>query len=152
MKFKPILCRLVTDFVDKVLRENASRASAREPPLTYREAKERWGDTLEKRAGFGARSSAANSFARDGGSGPNTRSGQANPKRARAGAQSRGKDAKTAAGEPVCFHYNRKNGCNRAKKGAGCDDGRGGTYVHVCNFETAAGKFCLAQHTRVGNH
>ena len=142
----------MSDFVDKVLRENASRASAREPPLTYREAKERWADVLEKRAGYGARPAAGAGYARDGGSGASQKGGPAGAKRARAGTQSKGKEAKTAAGEPVCFHFNRKNGCNRAKKGAGCDDGRGGTYAHVCNFETAAGKFCLSQHSRVGNH
>ena len=150
--------RLVADFVDKVLRENASRASAKEPPLTYREAKERWTDTLEKRAGFGARQ--RDGFTRDGGSSgtnnnTNTRSGQPNAKRARANNNNnaaRGRDAKTAAGEPVCYHFNRRSGCSRPKKGGGCDDGRGGVYVHVCNFETAAGKHCLNPHPRVGNH
>ena len=150
-------CRLVADFVDKVLRENASRASAKEPPLTYREAKERWTDTLEKRAGFGARQ--RDGFARDGGSNTasnnnNNRSQQPSAKRARPANNNaaKGRDAKTAAGEPVCYHFNRRSGCGRPKKGGGCDDGRGGVYVHVCNFETAAGKFCLSAHPRVGNH
>ncbi len=43
---------MVTDYVDSILRENASRAVAREPPLTYREAKERWNDAVEKRSSF----------------------------------------------------------------------------------------------------
>jgi len=140
--------------VDKVLRENASRASAKEPPLTYREAKERWTDTLEKRAGFGARP--RDGFLRDGSSGNNNNSNnnrntQPSAKRTRPNNAAKGRDAKTAAGEPVCYHFNRRSGCGRPKKGNGCDDGRGGVYVHVCNYEVSAGKFCLNQHPRVGN-
>jgi hypothetical protein len=44
---------LVTNFIDKVLRDIASRASIREPTLTYRKARKRWLDMLEKRAGYG---------------------------------------------------------------------------------------------------
>ncbi len=111
-RHKFIYCyRLVADFVDKVLRENASRASAREPPLSYREAKERWNDVLEKRAGYGARAAA---LPRDG----LTRGSAAGGgnKRQRAGNVQKGKDAKTANGEAVCYHFNRKSGCNRPKK------------------------------------
>ena len=140
--------------MDKALRENASRASAKEPPLTYREAKERWSDTLEKRAGYGARQNTGGGFQKDNGNSNSSsgRSGQPAAKKARTSNPSKGKDAKSAAGEPVCFHFNRRAGCNRSKKGSGCDDGRGGAYAHLCNFETAAGMFCLAQHSRVGNH
>ena len=144
--------------MDKVLRENASRASAKDPPLTYREAKERWNEVLEKRAGYGARQPAP---ARDGG-GHSNRGGAGNRgDGARGGGRgrgsasvglSRGTGARTAAGEPVCFHFNRQVGCSRPKKGSGCDDGRGGQYAHVCNHEPSPGKFCLGPHPRVGNH
>jgi hypothetical protein len=98
--------RLVADFIDKVLRENASRASAKEPPLSYREAKERWADTLEKRAGYGARPGGP---ARDGfnkGQRNNNNNGGAAANKPRGGGMAKGRDAKTAAGEPVCYHFN----------------------------------------------
>jgi hypothetical protein len=142
----------VADFIDKVLRENASRASAKEPPLSYREAKERWADTLEKRAGYGARPGGP---ARDGfnkGQRNNNNNGGAAANKPRGGGMAKGRDAKTAAGEPVCYHFNRRSGCGRPKKGAGCDDGRGGVYVHVCNQETAPGKYCLGAHARAAAH
>lgn len=143
------LCRLVTDFIDKVLRENASRASARDPPLSYREAKERWQDVLEKRAGYGARPGAAQG--RDGAA-TQQRGGQGAGGRTRAGTQLKGREAKTAAGEPVCYHFNRKSGCSRQKKGTGCEGVRGGVFAHVCNFDTGNGKYCLAAHSRAGAH
>ena len=162
------LCRLVTDFVDKVLRENASRASAKEPPLTYREARERWADTLEKRAGYGARpGSAAHNQQRDGhsnnhggnggpsgNSGGNRGGGNSNRgnQRQRGGIQARTLNARTTAGEPVCFLYNRKSGCPRPKKNQGCEDARGNGYIHVCNYETGPGKYCLATHARHAAH
>ncbi len=139
---------MVTDFIDKVLRENASRASARDPPLSYREAKERWHDVLEKRAGYGAKP--APSQNRDGFT--QQRAGQNSARRTRAGTLMRGRDAKTAAGEAVCFHFNRKSGCSRQKKGIGCEDSRGVAYAHVCNYETGNGKFCLAAHARANAH
>ncbi len=42
----------MTDFIDVFFRENARRAMARNPPLTVREAKERWTDMLDRRAAF----------------------------------------------------------------------------------------------------
>ena len=44
--------RLVVDFIDSMLRESASRAVAKEPPLSFREGKERWTEGIEKRAVF----------------------------------------------------------------------------------------------------
>jgi hypothetical protein len=43
---------LLTEFIDTFFRENARRALARDPPLTVREAKERWTDMLEKRNAY----------------------------------------------------------------------------------------------------
>ena len=37
-------CKLLVEFVDAVLRENASRAVVKEAPLSFRQVKERWGD------------------------------------------------------------------------------------------------------------
>ncbi len=42
-----ILCRFVTDFIDVFFRENARRAMTRDPPLSVREAKERWNEMLD---------------------------------------------------------------------------------------------------------
>jgi hypothetical protein len=38
--------------VDNILRETASRAVARETPLSYREMRDRWTDMLDKRNAF----------------------------------------------------------------------------------------------------
>jgi hypothetical protein len=42
------LFRVVSDFIDTFFRENARRALAKEPPLTAREAKERWTELMER--------------------------------------------------------------------------------------------------------
>jgi hypothetical protein len=47
-----LFCRLVTEFVDSILRETASKAVAREPPLSLREMRERWADLVEKKNAF----------------------------------------------------------------------------------------------------
>jgi hypothetical protein len=44
--------RLVIDFIDSMLRESASRAVAKELPLSFREGNERWTEGIEKRAVF----------------------------------------------------------------------------------------------------
>jgi hypothetical protein len=55
-------------------------------------------------------------------------------------------------GEKVCFMFNSQKGCNRVQRGGtGCDDGKGGMFAHVCNYEASQGKFCLARHPRHGN-
>jgi uncharacterized membrane protein YgcG len=41
-------CKVVSEFCDNVLRENALRALAKDPPLSYRQAKERWVDVTEQ--------------------------------------------------------------------------------------------------------
>jgi hypothetical protein len=166
--------RVVTDYVDSILRENASRAVGREPPLTYREAKERWNEAIEKRssfthrAGWGQDSNNNNSQGQGsgqpggrgrgargrGGRGASTGAatgGGAGGGAARAGAQLRGRGAKFN-GNNVCYHFNNSTGCRRTAKGAGCDNGNGGEYAHVCNFETSPGNYCLAAHPRTGNH
>jgi hypothetical protein len=51
-------------------------------------------------------------------------------------------------GKSVCFKYNRASGCDRPRKAGGCDDGRGGVFAHVCNFEDRQGKPCFQQHCR----
>ena len=43
--------------------------------------------------------------------------------------------------------------CSRKPGVVGCEDGRGGQFAHVCNFlDPGSNKFCLAKHSRVGNH
>ena len=69
----------------------------------------------------------------------------------RGGNMTRGKGARFN-GDPVCYHYNRAAGCSRTAKGAGCDNGNGGVYAHVCSFESGPGIYCLAKHPKVGNH
>jgi len=166
--------RTMVEFCDGVLRENACRAVEKEPPLSFREAKERWSDLTERLvplqtpvqqqhqggAGRGNRGAASGSSGRGGFSGGfgggfgGGGGGQAGPA-PRGGAAVRGRGARFNTGgssHAVCFNYNRGN-CGRPPKGCGCDDGRGGAFAHVCNFfDIATGKFCLLQHPRTGNH
>jgi hypothetical protein len=41
-------CKIMAEVCDAVLRENASRAVSRDPPLSFRQAKERWVDMAER--------------------------------------------------------------------------------------------------------
>jgi len=41
-------CRIIEDYVDKALCENASRAARGSPPLSFEQAKNRWRDAVEK--------------------------------------------------------------------------------------------------------
>jgi len=146
--------KLMLDFCDTVLRENACRAVEQDPPLTFREAKERWAELAERGApaNNGAAASGGQSGQQrrrdgftDGKGGSSTRGGML----------AKTKVCRFVSGGqnlPVCFLYNR-NTCRRPTKGAGCEDGRGGIFAHVCNFwDTATNKFCLVTHPREGNH
>ena len=56
-------------------------------------------------------------------------------------------------GNLVCFHYNnRGTECSRKPAGDGCDNWRGGTFAHVCNYQVAPGKLCFGKHKRVEQH
>jgi hypothetical protein len=151
------ICRLVVDFIDSMLRESASRAVAREPPLSFRESKERWTESIEKRAAFmqkpGGRQDAQrqNNNHNNGGKGAAGRGRGAASSLPRGGSIMKGRGAKFQ-GHSVCYHFNRAGGCNRTKKGSGCDNGNGGEYAHVCNHETSPGVYCLAHHSRVTAH
>jgi hypothetical protein len=143
----------VTEFVDSILRETASKAVAHEPPLSLREMRERWNDLVEKRNAFQLRSGGRfdNSSGKQDGSRQATRGG---------GARGRGGSAATRSGPApqsrgakyrghnVCYHFNRPSGCKRPVKGTGCDNGNNGEYAHVCNFEKAPGVYCLQAHSR----
>jgi len=141
--------RLVLDFCDSVLRENASRAVEQDPPLTFREAKERWAELAERGVGSGGGGPTNQNRRRD-----NIADGRA-AGNTRGGAAAKSKVCRLVSGGqsvPVCFLYNR-NTCKRTTKGSGCDDGRGGVFAHVCNFwDSATNKFCLKTHPREGNH
>jgi len=150
--------KLMVEFCDGVLRENACRAVEREPPLSFREAKERWADIAE-RVGAGGQQYhqvAAGKASRGGGNGGVQRGGSnSGGGQLRAGAAARGRTARFVSGGAsyaVCFSYNRGN-CSRPAKSCGCDDGRGGVFAHVCNyFDVATNKYCLQNHPRDGNH
>ncbi len=150
-------CTLITEFCDSVLRENACRALAQEAPLTYRQAKERWTDVMERlpatpSSGHNSRGGTFGGSARGvfrGGRG----AFNINP---RAGAQNFNRQARFFAGglsHPVCFNYNKQSGCPNPAPGLGCDDKRGGIFAHVCNYlDRATNKYCLAAHSRHNNH
>jgi len=143
---EPDRMKLVLDFCDSVLRENASRAVELDPPLTFREAKERWAELAERGGGGGQANQGRRRDNPSDGRGPTNQRG---------GAAAKSKVCRLVSGGqslPVCFLFNR-NTCKRTAKGAGCDDGRGGSFAHVCNYwDSSANKFCLAPHPREGNH
>ena len=152
------------EFVDDVLRESASRANRGKEPLSCRRLRERWRDLTDKRRGpaqMTAKQQANSSGTTAGGSSNNNsgtgaaagRGGKTGARGGgRAGTQFRGTAAKFG-GNAVCYLYNsRKAGCPRTAKPGGCDDGKGGIYAHVCNFEATPGNHCLAAHPRHANH
>lgn len=161
--------KIMVEFCDNVLRENASRAVELEPPLSFRQAKERWVDLTERltsnSGGLQGQQQQPNhgtsSFTRNnrggaaGGFGRGAASTGGSGSGFRAGLASKGRAARFQAGTnnyPVCFNFNRGH-CGRQAKGCGCDDGRGGIFAHVCNFyDSATNKYCLQQHSRDGNH
>jgi hypothetical protein len=157
-----ILCRFVTDFIDVFFRENARRAMTRDPPLSVREAKERWNEMLDRRAAFHRKgggkqeSGQAGPSWRDGARHDGGRGRGGGRRGGGTGAPRGGNSTKTKGarhnGEPVCYHFNRVGGCTRTAKGSGCDNGIGGVYAHVCNFEVSLGKYCLDKHPKAGNH
>jgi hypothetical protein len=160
-------CRIISEFCDAVLRENASRAVGREPPLSFRQAKERWADIAERyyplhgRAGrqdgrgLGGGGVGSGGGGGSGGSSGGGGGGAGGQPAARGGALAKNRSARyLLAGRSyaVCFDYNR-GVCNRKPSGCGCEDSKGIVYAHVCNFYyNVANKHCLAQHARVGNH
>ena len=146
--------------------------------LSFRQAKERWADTVErypagdsspamaKQGGQGGGARGGNNKKQRGGfnggfgnfgrGGGNSGGGGGSGAAARGGAYFNAKLARLNVGNmsyPVCFDFNKQGGCNKPPKGCGCEDGRGGYYAHVCNHQDSATKnFCLAQHSRYGNH
>ena len=157
------------DFCDLVLRENASRAIREREPLSFRQQKERWRDCAEN-------FSPSNNYAQNNsgqskkeeknkyqdGTRSNTQASKPGGGGGSGGSHRPGFDSSRGRavrfnGSPVCFHYNNRSGCSRALKDKnkpeeGCDDGRGGNYAHVCNYEMGGGRSCLAHHRRADNH
>jgi hypothetical protein len=146
-------CRIIAEFCDTVLRDNASRAVGRDPPLSFRQAKERWLDVAERYGPVGL-VGAHRPGKKDGGkavAGP-VSGGQT---AAKGGAAARNRSARFLSGgrsHAVCFDYNR-GACNRKPAGCGFEDNKGVVFAHVCNYWlNVANKHCLAAHSRVGNH
>ena len=140
------------EFTDEIMLESASRANRGKRPLAYRQMRERWRDTTERKKYQQSGTPKAAAPNANSNTGAAARGGKAGSKTGRGGAQIRGTTAKFG-GNAVCFLYNsRKAGCPRTAKPGGCDDGRGGLYAHVCNFKTVPGQHCLAVHLRHANH
>ena len=143
--------RLVEEFCDRVMRENSGRAVREKLPLSYRQAKERWKDCVEE-SGLADRQKQdrKGDWQRDDQKG---KGGQGNRGR---GGWTDGRppgDGPRYQGNLVCYHYNnRVTSCTRKKSGDGCENGRGGTFAHVCNFQLPGGKYCLAKHKRFEKH
>ena len=150
-------CALLEEFCDRILRENSSRAARDKEPLSYRQAKERWKDCMEECGGGEAsaqykkddgRKEERKQWKNGGGSKPQGTVFDGNRKVVDG-------DNKTTRfqGNLVCFHFNNRNtGCTRKPEGDGCENGRGGVYAHVCNFQLPGGKFCFGKHKRHEKH
>ena len=147
-------CKLIEEFCDRVLRENSGRAVREKLPLTFRQAKERWKDCVEE-SGLADRQ------------GQDKKSDwQREDQKGRGGQGNRGRGGWTDGkftggggavamfqGNLVCYHYNnRVTPCTRKNSGDGCENGRGGVFAHVCNFQLKGGKFCLGKHKRHEKH
>jgi hypothetical protein len=156
-------CKAMEEFCDAVMRENARRAILQEVPLSFQQSKERWRDMMEQRRGYSGGGRGRGQGVAGGGQAAGAGRGRQQAGAGAAAAQNQpaqvGKQAAMARsaqltfqGEKVCFLFNGPRGCSRTQKGSGCDDGKGGTFVHVCNYEFSQGKFCLAKHQRHGNH
>ena len=151
-------CNLLEEFCDRVLRENSSRAAREKEPLSYRQMKERWRDCMEEcSSGDGT-----GQYRKEEGKREDKKQGKAGGGGKMQGGlfdgQRRTMDGdgnKTTRfqGNLVCFHYNHRNtSCTRKPDGDGCDNGRGGVYAHVCNFQHANGKYCFGKHKRHEKH
>jgi hypothetical protein len=159
-------CKLLEDFCDAVLRENARRAVTIGTPLSFQQARERWRDLAElKRSGSRGNSGYQQQQQQQQQSSQQGQRGGLSAGRGgapRRGGGSGGTGFSRPGGgrspsvffnnELVCFHYNNPGGCNRAAKGSGCDNGRGGAYAHVCIHEFSAGHYCFAKHPKHANH
>ena len=158
-------CKLILDFCDSVLRDNACRALVKDPPLSFRRTKEKWGDLADRQSAAVSRYQGSNqgqdgrnqSNKSNAASGAASNRGGPGAQGGRNGNQFKGKVARLTVGGAsfaVCFDYNKISGCTRRQaKGCGCDDGKGGVFAHACNFlDTSTGKWCLAIHPRHSNH
>jgi hypothetical protein len=141
-------CRIIAEFADGVLRENASRAVGRQPPLSFRQAKERWGDVVE-RYGPPAGRQSRDGGKQGGGGGTGGNGGGGGQQQQNSGNLVRNRGARFLhAGKQyaVCFDYNRGS-CGRKVSGCGCEDAKGIVYAHACNyFLSNLGRHCLALH------
>ena len=169
-------CRLIEQYCDDVLRESAGRANRGKNPLSFQQLKERWRDMTEKlgksniQSGsdktYSGQSSHSNrghygntgSNGGNGGGGQGGQSGSSgagkgkNNKTTRGGVHTRS-GALRHQGNLICYLYNNRGpGCQRAPATGGCDDGKGGVYAHVCNFDKGGGVICAAAHPRCKNH
>ena len=144
--------KMMEDFCDRVLRENSCRAVREKTPLTVRQAKERWRECTETCDIGEVAQKHKEGHAEKKQRREERRGGRNDGQRPNNGIPGRGEGAKFN-GAPVCFHYNNKhNACTRPLKGDGCDNGRGGVFAHMCNFDMGGGKYCLMKHKRHENH
>ena len=148
-------CKVIEEFCDLVMRENIARAvreniarAVREKlPLSYRQAKERWKDCLEE-SGLAERqrSGQKGEWQRDDRKGKSSQGGKNRGGWSDSRAAADGNPVARYQGNLVCYHFNNCNMlCTRKKAGDGCDNGRGGVFAHVCNFQLGVDKFCLGK-------
>jgi len=160
--------RIVEEFCDKILCENAARAARSAPYLPFETVKNRWRDAVEREPRTHSSQAASNSSVtpakpaptpsnRGGGNNNGGRGATRGEARGRGGWQARNAAA-IFQGNAVCYHFNirppagQASTCTRPPATGGCDNGRGGVYAHVCNFHSGGGVFCLQNHPRYANH
>lgn len=161
-------CKLIEQFCDLVLSENARRAVREDPPLSWEKAKDRWRDCAERwkdasydrQSNYQSYNNRNNRFQGNQHNNNNSYGGASNSFNDGASKAAANNSAKAAPaprlnGVLLCFMYNSGNngkGCTRIDRiQGGCRDVRG-SYLHACNFDKGGGKICYGKHERYKSH
>ncbi len=113
-------------FIDYVTQQNAARFQAKLPFLVYTDMADTVKDFRMNIRGI-----------------DNTKTG-ANNQNGNQRFKQHNKNFPKQKHDKICGYFNRTPGCNI--KGKECSTKKGGTYLHVCNFETASGVMCRGDH------
>jgi hypothetical protein len=115
-------CKIITEFCDSVLRENASRAVGREPPFSFRQAKERWGDVVERYGHAGGRQARQEGSGHQSGGGGGNAGGAGQGK---GGAMVRNRGARFNVGSKQFALISTRTGATGRRQAAGARTRRG---------------------------
>ena len=163
-----IRVQIVTNFFNKIARENAARAANKQPPLEFdklevilKAALVRNGQSSAVPTSDRPLEGSNGSYNGNAGSGSSSqnarRSGSNNRYNGSGSFQNGSQSSRPPAvfnGLKLCFGYNAVDGSNcvytAAPNGGGCVNGRGSRFAHVCGkFMDAQQKYCLQKHRKI---